>query len=209
MTESDNNDKLAHACYSGAVSAALEILEVNKGLYQKSISWVDLDGKELSTPPIFIAIDYGQAEIVQKLLPMHKDVMNTLQAEGDYTILQWAAFAGHYGIVKLLINEGGAHVDEEALSLAQESDNNDIVDLLLEHIDLYSHLKDDDEIMEKACREGDVEKVRELLDSKYDVEKWKDEEGKWHLFSPMYLAVKNAHLEVVTLFAERGVQMVM
>ena len=110
-------------------------------------------------------------------------------------------------IVKLLIEQGGADVEEEALSLAREYEHNDVAEFLLQHIDLYSCLEgDEDAIMEKACREGDANMVRKLLDEEYNIEKWKDDEGKWLAFSPIYLAVKNAHLDVVQLFAERGLQ---
>lgn len=141
-------------------------------------------------------------------------------------------------IVKLLVEEGGASVEEEALSLARENDHNEVAEFLLKHVDLYSSLEGDtDAIMEKvcilciyytmhgkkeqsiliprhewftlqACREGDVNMVRKLLeDDNYNYEKWKDEDGKYMAFSPMYLAVKNGHMEVVQLFAEMGVQM--
>ena len=46
-----------------------------------------------------------------------------------------------------------------------------------------------------------------MLGEGYDVEKFRDEDGKWLAFSPMYLAVKNGHMEVIQLFAERGIQM--
>ena len=49
--------------------------------------------------------------------------------------------------------------------------------------------------------------VRKLLeDENYDVSKWKDEDGKYLAFSPMYLAVKHGHMDVVQLFAEKGLQ---
>ena len=51
---------------------------------------------------------------------------------------------------------------------------------LSKFVDLYSALNgDDDAIMDKACREGDVEMVRKLMEEQnYNVDKWKDEEGK-------------------------------
>ena len=115
---------------------------------------------------------------------------------------------GHLEIVKILIEKGMATADEEALSLAREDGHNEVAEYLLKHIDLYANLKgDSDGIMEKACREGDIIMVRKLLEEEnYDVAKWKDEDGKYLAFSPMYQAYKNGHMDIVQLFAEKGVQ---
>ena len=112
-------------------------------------------------------------------------------------------------IVKLLVEKGGATVEEEALQLARDDDHHEVSEYLLKHVDLYSNLKgDEDGIMEKACREGDANMVRKMLEEdNYDIGKWKDESGKFLAFSPMYLAVKNGHIEVINLFAEMGVNM--
>ena len=69
---------------------------------------------------------------------------------------------GNLEVVQLLVREGGAAVDEESLSLAREHSHQNVAIFLLEHIDLYAGLEDEDEIMEKACREGDVAKVRQI-----------------------------------------------
>jgi len=196
---------VADACASGQIQTVMDLIRGNDGLHLRRIKWSDSDGQELCTPLVFIAIDFGFEDLVKELLPLHKDIINTLQDEaGDYTALQWASFAGNLGIVKILVEMGGANPDEEALSLAREYNHPDVADYLLNKIDLYSSLDSNDEIMEKACREGDNNKVKELLDQGYDVSKFKDEEGKWLAFSPMFLALKNGHLEVVQIFAEMG-----
>lgn len=99
--------------------------------------------------------------------------------------------------------------DEEALSMARDENHNEVVEFLLKHVDLYSSLEGDtDAVMEKACREGDVSKVRMLLEEeKVDFEKWKDDDGKFLAFSPIYFAFKNGHMDLIQLFAEKGVQM--
>lgn len=59
--------------------------------------------------------------------------------------------------------------------------------------------------MDKACRNGDSLKVRELLDDEnYNLDQWKDGEGKYLALSPMYMAVKFGHYDVVQLFMDRG-----
>lgn len=207
MTES--LESLADACMSGAIDTVIEILEKSPEACQSELKWTDSDGKELSSPPLFIAIDYGHLELVTKMLPLHKDIIDSLKdGDGDYTPLSWASFTGNLDMVKLLIQEGGAKVEDEALSLAREYEHKEIAELLLTHVDLYSGLADDpDAMMDKACREGDVAKVRQLLEvENYDVDKWKDEEGKYLSLSPMYMAVKFGHYDVIHLFAEKGVQ---
>lgn len=201
-------ETIAQACSTGSIPTAVDLLSENNELCSASLSWFDSDGQELSTPPIFICIDYGHSELVAKLLPLHKDILNTLKdGDGDYSPLQWASWTGALDIVKILL-KGGAKADEEALSLAREYGHNTVVEHLLNHVDLYSGLEGDtDAIMEKACREGDSDMVGKLLEDSYNIEKWKDEDGKYLAFSPMYLAVKNGHLDVVQLFAEKGVQM--
>ena len=203
-------ENIVQACKSGSITSAIDLLYRNKELCSRELTWFDSDGQELSTPPIFICIDYGHAELVEKLLPLHKDVLNTLKdGNGDYSPLQWASWTGRLEIVKILIEEGGATVDEEALSLAREDNHNEVAEYLLKHVDLYSGLEGDtDGIMEKACREGDLAMVKKLLEEeKYDIEKWKAEDGKFLAFSPIHLAVKNGHLDLIQYFAESGVQM--
>lgn len=201
-------DTIVQACTAGSASSAVDLLSANTELCREPLSWFDSDGQELSTPPIFICIDYGHSELVAKLLPLHKAILNTLKdGDGDYSPLQWASWTGKLDIVKILL-EGGANADEEALSLAREYDHNEVAEYLLKHVDMYSGLEgDSDAIMEKACREGDTSMVRKLLEEEnYNIEKWKDEDGKYLVFSPMYLAVKNGHMDVIQLFAEKGVQ---
>ncbi|KAL9178885.1 hypothetical protein ACHAXT_011858 [Thalassiosira profunda] len=202
-------EEVAQACTAGDVARTIDLLSEHSELCDESLTWSDSDGQQLKTPPLFIAIDYGHNELVSRMTEeFHKDTINTLRdGDGDYSPMQWASFAGQLDIVKLL-KESGATVDEEALSLAKEHDHNAVAAFLMEHVDLYSCLEGDaDAIMEKACREGDAKKVREMLEEGHDIEKWRDEEGKWLAFSPMYLAVKNGHVEVIQLFAERGIQM--
>lgn len=199
-------EQIAQACTTGSTSTAVDLLSENNELCSASLTWFDSDGQELSTPPIFICIDYGHSELVAKLLPLHKDILNTLkEGDGDYSPLAWASWVGSLDIVKILL-EGGANADDECLSLARDNGHTAVAEHLLNHVNLYSGLEGDtDAIMEKACREGDADMVRKLLEEEsYNVEKWKDEDGKFLTYSPMYLAVKNGHLGVIELFSERG-----
>uniref|UniRef100_A0A7S3LBU9 Uncharacterized protein n=1 Tax=Amphora coffeiformis TaxID=265554 RepID=A0A7S3LBU9_9STRA len=101
--------------------------------------------------------------------------------------------------------------------MAQEEDGGsasatatpEVVDLIRQHMDPYAALEgDEDEIMMKACREGDLAKVTAMLVDGYDYNKWKTaEDGKYQLFSPMHMAVKRGHFDIVQLFMDKGVQL--
>ena len=191
----EENNSLSTACMEGDLEKAVTILEKSPDLAQTNLTWKDSDGKELSSPPIFVAIDYGHQQLVEKFLPYYNSTIDSVtDEEGDYTPLQWASWTGNLDIVKLLIEEGKAKVDEEALSLAREFNHTQVADVLSKFVDLYSALNgDDDAIMDKACREGDVEMVRKLMEEQnYNVDKWKDEEGKYLALSPMYMALVRA-----------------
>eukprot|EP00985_Skeletonema_marinoi_P017066 scaffold9276_cov146-Skeletonema_marinoi.AAC.4 len=218
---------LVNSITTNSITETISILnDDDKSLLIKPLKWSDSDGQELCSPPIFIAIDYGLEELVAIMLPLYDvptksnndnnnktsatTLINTLSSEqdgGGYTPLQWASWMGSLEIVKLLIQVGGAQVDEEAVSLARENDHEDIATYLQQHVDIYSNIDstDLDTIMDKACRNGDSTKVRELLDDEnYNLDQWKDGEGKYLALSPMYMAVKFGHYDVVQLFMDRG-----
>ena len=216
MTDKDNSSSsvaLSEACVNGYIDQTLDVIKAagsTESICSTPIAWTDAQGQELRSPPIFIAIDYGHLELVRALLPYHQPplIETIMDGDGEYSVLSWASFAGQRDIVKLLVEEGKAKVDDEPLSLAREYDHKEIVDYLVKHVDLYSNLGGDlDAIMDRACREGDGAKVKQLLDEeKYDISKWKDEEGKYLALSPMYMAVKFGHYEVIQIFADLGIQ---
>lgn len=215
-TNNDNSSTsvaLSEACIKGSIDQTLDLIkeaESAETICSTPIAWADKDGQELNSPPIFIAIDYGHLELVRALLPYHQPPLidTIMDGDGEYSALTWASFAGHLEIVKLLVEEGKAKVDDEPLSLAREYEHKEIADYLVELADLYSNLGGDlDAIMDKACREGDGAKVKQLLEEdKYDLSKWKDEEGKYLALSPMYMAVKFGHYDVIQIFADLGIQ---
>ena len=48
------------------------------------------------------------------------------------------------------------------------------------------------------------EPVQHMDDEQYDLDQWKDGEGRYLALSPMYMAVKFGHYDVVQLFTDRG-----
>lgn len=216
MTDNDNSSSsvaLSEACVKGSIDQTLDLIkeaETLETICSTPIAWTDKDGQELKSPPIFIAIDYGHLDLVRALLPYHQPPLidTIMDGDGEYSALTWASFAGHLDIVKLLVEEGKAKVDDEPLSLAREYEHKEIADYLVRLADLYSNLGGDlDAIMDKACREGDGAKVKQLLEEeKYDLSKWKDKEGKYLALSPMYMAVKFGHYDVIQIFADLGIQ---
>ena len=123
--------------------------------------------------------------------------------------LVWRPSKGNLEIVKILVEEGRAKVDDEALYLAREYDHVEVVQYLLDHMNPYSGLEGDvDAVMERACREGDLNMVRELLNVEgYDIERWVDRDtGMCLAPSPLHLAVRNCHVDLIQFFAEMGVR---
>lgn len=216
MAENDSSSAsvaLSEACIAGSIDQALDLIEgaeSAEAICGTPVPWTDSDGKEFSSPPIFVAIDYGHLELVEALLPFHRpNLIDTLtDGDGEYTALSWASFAGHLDIVKLLVEDGKATVNDEPVSLAREYEHWEIAEYLAQRADLYSELGGDlDAIMDKACREGDGAKVKQILEEEdYDISKWKDEEGKYLALSPMYMAVKFGHYDVIQIFAGLGIQ---
>ena len=199
---------LADICMKGDAVALSEFLkgETEPVDLRQAIGWADNDGAELESPPIFVCIDYGHTECVSRLLD--SGASPNLQDANDYTPAQWAAWKGYVDILRLLIDRG-ASIDQQTLDLAQEEDGTatpDVMGLIRQHMDPYADLNgDEDEIMMKACREGDAQKVKAMLAEGYDYNKWKAEDGKYQFFSPMNMAVKRGHIEIVQLFMEEGV----
>lgn len=194
---------LAQACMDG------DLTFLHEDLLYRSEAWKDVDeGAILQTPLMMCAIDYGHTHIVKMLLEQGFDL--NFRDRNDYTALHWAIFKGNAPIVEMLLQHG-ATVDQEALDLAQEHGVGDRIGqkLLIPHsADLYAHATDDDQILMQACRYGDLAKVKELiLEKHYDYEKWRQEDGGYMALSPMHMAVKFGHVEIVQLFLEHGVSL--
>ena len=147
----------------------------------------------------------GHLDIVKLLIEGEIDVRNvSTSLARNLLILKYYGFElNHQHLfaksTHFNTKEAGAKVDEEALELSRESKHAAVTEYLLQHnIDLYSGLDGDaDAIMEKACREGDLNMVRKLLDEGYEIEKCS--------LGPFYMAVKCGRVDVVQLFRERGV----
>lgn len=106
MSENASPTSLSEACASNSITTAVSILSSSPTLINEALTWTDSDGKELVTPAIFIAIDYGHVQLVREILQfLHGDVnIDTLKSgTGDYTALSWASWAGKLEIVKLLV----------------------------------------------------------------------------------------------------------
>lgn len=198
-----NEATIIAACKEGDVQILTELLEKDPEACHRSIAWTDKEQKDLDTPPIFIAVDYGHLEAV-KVLAEKGDI--NIADSNDYTPLQWASWNGNEELVKFLVSKG-ARADQDALDLAKEYEHNHIVELLTQHVDLYSDLGGDlDEIMIKASREGDLEKVQELIADGYDFNKWKGEDESYQEYSPIYVAMKNGHVKLIGEFMAAGVE---
>ena len=85
---------ISHACVEGMISLVVELLSENRELCTQNMRWVDRENEEILTPPLFIGIDYGNAELVSRLLPLHDDgILNTMRAGcGEHTAVEWACW---------------------------------------------------------------------------------------------------------------------
>jgi ankyrin repeat protein len=195
---------LITACKEGDMATVKELIQSPSFEWEKSIQWKDKDGNEMDTPIIFIAVDYHHLEIVKLLLDSEGADVN-IKDTNDYSSLQLASFNGNLSMVQLLV-ERDAFVDQDALDLAKENGHAEIAAYLRQTIDYYVGMDDIDDIMMKASREGDINKVQELIANGYDFTKWKEEDGTYQEYSPVYVAMKNGHIDVIREFLQAGVE---
>ena len=102
----DQNTALSFACINNSITEALSILSSNPSLISEPLTWADSDGKELTTPAIFIAIDYGHLELVKKILQFFNgdaSIDKLKSGSGDYNALGWASWVGNFDIVRMLV----------------------------------------------------------------------------------------------------------
>lgn len=203
---------LGEICSKGEVAALQQWMTDHAATdWSVAVPWTDSDETECTSPPIFICVDYGHTALVKLLLEEGNVDPNGADDNG-YTPAQWAAWKGQADILQLLIDHG-ATIDQDTLDMTQEVDDGKaseaVMQLIRAHMDPYAALAgDDDEILMKACREGDLSKVTQMLDEGYDYNKWKvvdDADGmtKYQFFSPMNIAIRRGQMEIVTLFNER------
>ena len=108
-------EQIVQACTSNSISTVLTLLSQPQHDYDTTLllnepmSWFDSDGMEQTTPPLFIAIDYGHVDLVREMVTLlynnknnseehhheeeeEDDVLNRLLGgAGEYTPLQWAS----------------------------------------------------------------------------------------------------------------------
>ncbi|GAX11582.1 hypothetical protein FisN_1Lh056 [Fistulifera solaris] len=203
MTTQEHQLAMAKACVSGDLDAVNDLLK-NGYDFRIPITWNDKDGKECKNAPIFIAVDFGYSDMVRTFID-HGWGMNE-QDDSEYTALDWAGWTGQLDLVKSLV-ELGASPGQDGLDLAREGGHKDVVEFLMQNMDLYKHLEgDEDEIMMKATREGDLDKVKELLEKGYDLDKWKDESGNYQAYSPISVAYRTGNMKIMQVFMENGME---
>ena len=203
-TTEDNQMAMAKACMSGDLDAVNELLK-NGYDYRIPITWNDNKGNECKNAPIFIAVDYGYADMVRAFV--HQGWGMSERDDSDYTALDWAGWTGQLDLVQSLIGLG-ATPSQDGLDLAREGGHEQVVAFLMQNMDLYKDLEgDEDEIMMKATREGDLDKVKDLMEKGYDLDKWKDDEsGNYQAYSPMSVAYRTGNMKIMQVFMENGME---
>jgi len=209
--DEDVDNKMIVACKEGDEETVQSILNSGTYNWKRNLHWFDKEHVELDTPAIFIAIDYNQYKIVQLLLLHNKEKMEehvNIKDANDYSPFTWASMNGYESLVELLLAHG-ATVDQDAADMAKENGYSDIVKILKTKLDVYADIdkNDVDEIMIRASREGDIEKVRALIEQGYDFDRWKMPDGEgYRNYSPIFFALKNGHIDVIQEFLQAGVE---
>lgn len=210
MSSNDDRFKImSEACCAGDLETVQRLLESSSYDVSKSIDWTDKDQTQLNSPPLIICIDYGHVDLVRALAAAStKDQINSPDDNG-YTPLHWASWNGNLKVVQILVEEYAATADEEALDLAKEHKHPEVVKYLQGRVDLYSNIDptDVDALMLQASKMGDAAMVQKLLDQGYDIHKWKKEDGSYQEMSPVFVAHRGAHIDVIRLFLEAGLEL--
>jgi serine/threonine-protein phosphatase 6 regulatory ankyrin repeat subunit B len=175
----------------------------------------DARDREAHTP-LWVAAREGHVNVASLLLASGAEV-NAKDSTGGRTPLHEAARAGHKEAVVLLI-ASGAQIEAKdklgmtALDLAGRSDRREVVALLREHGDAVPRLQRStlDEgclgmkeawigDLTEAADDGDLGKVRELLDKRKAV--GASDEDLW---GSLLLSAQNGHAQVAELFLTEG-----
>lgn len=201
-----DDETIIKACKEGNCAALTEWAGSDTFDWKKEFKWQDEEKTDLVTPALFVAIDYKQIDAVRLLLEAKGADVN-FKDSNDYSPITWVAMNGSMELTNLLLDEFKARVDEDAIDQAKEHGHGELHDLLRSRMDWYAGMEDLDDVMMKASREGDVPKVQELIAKGYNMSKWKKEDGEtYEEYSPIFVAMKNGHIEVIREFLEAGVE---
>jgi ankyrin repeat protein len=141
--------------------------------------------------PLHWAVLTNQEEIVSLLLSRGAEIQPT--STSGYPPLHDAVYGGNIRIIKLLIDRGADlyaadQLGKRPLDLAIERGHAQIVPLL--------------KPLHLAAGSGDLIRVKNIVEKTPKSLNLKDERG----WSPLHLAVKNGHLEMVKFLIDRGAE---
>ena len=151
----------------------------------------------------------GNTETVQELIRRGADV--NIENEKGSTALYWAVRYGYVEVATLLINKGKARPQTKRkfglvspLIVSCAYGNVDMVDLMLSQrsIDMNLRIPGGETAMHFAAREGYAVIVSKLIE-KGAVVDIADDFGN----TPLLLAVKHGHIDLVNMFINQGVRM--
>ena len=192
---------LHDAAYEGDLEAVKALLDTNAHLVSSRHS-------EDQATPLHMAAAWGHKEVVDLLLARGAEV-NAIDCRG-LTPLHWAVEKQHEDVVRLLV-VGKANVNakdcdgETPLYLAAKRGLVAVVELLLaKGADVNAQEKTGETPLHRVARRGSLDVAKLLLAAKANVNIRTKAGYPWAPYTPMYVAIKDGHPDMVELLRQHG-----
>lgn len=191
----ESGDTLMH------VASSKGFIESVRALMWLQVAY-DLKNNHGQTP-LYKAVENGNLEVIEQLIAAGADI-NT-QTDSKDTLMHLTAAKGSIDIAKLLIRNGikievKNSIGQVPIYKAAQLGKLELMMLLIsEGADIYTTINDES-MLHKAAREGDINAVINLINSGF---REIDITGPKNV-TPLYLAVEHGHFKVAETLLKRG-----
>lgn len=161
-------------------------------------------------PPLFVACEKGDVDLVKRLLDQGADIHHTCDNDWEKTPLIVAAWNGHIGVAATLLAANadpnyGRDSGKTALFYACSAGHSDVVRLLIENgADFRRAGPRLASPFEAACGAGDMEIVQLLFDAGEPVDPPPREAWGTGPTSALFCAIKSGHENIVKFLLDKG-----
>lgn len=188
-------------CFGGAPEVAEYLLDIGA---DPDIFKVDKYAYSTLMEALHSTFTPGMKKVVQRIAEKTKNV-NFAQKETKETAMHWAAAAGEYGVIKILLERGAdpkaktvAFPGEPSSTPAEYARDNG-------HVEIALKLEGKNPAAYRTTLhyfaiKGDSAKLKEMIQNGANV----NEEEKRSLFTPLYYATRYNHLDAVKTLLEAG-----